>query len=267
MVLVVGGVLDAEPGRPRVRGDGPPPYTHSVWAWVSAPRTRGWSGAPNDHHRHRHVGPAYAGMVRCRIGMGIWPWWSAPRTRGWSLRRRNRRHSSSVGPAYAGMVRHTMTTTTYIRSRPRVRGDGPVETGQASPSAGSAPRTRGWSRIDHPHRARHMVGPAYAGMVHPGPRFAGCEPGRPRVRGDGPSSWLLSVRAARSAPRTRGWSCVVTGGHAAFDVGPAYAGMVRPRTPGDRCACRRPRVRGDGPELHALWAEDDASAPRTRGWS
>src|SRR5690606_19337861 len=87
----------------------------------------------------------------------------------------------------------------------------------------SAPRTRGWSRVDPPLDAVTEGGPAHAGMV---PWMSGFDLAvvrRPRARGDGPLSGGAFLFRARSAPRTRGWSFPCSRFPPGHWVGPAHA--------------------------------------------
>ena len=130
----------------------------------------------------------------------------------------------------------------------------------------SAPRTRGWSFALDLAAATGRVGPAHAGMVLTSSGSTSSSPGRPRARGDGPDSSAAKLVLVQSAPRTRGWSVVALPASVGPRVGPAHAGMVRPRRGHAEHHQRRPRARGDGPCQRVSAGKLMRSAPRTRGW-
>ncbi len=292
--------------RPRARGDGSHGGATPTHRKASAPRTRGWFPHPRRLRVRAGVGPAHAGMVLrltavvCRVtrrprarGDGsivfdrlVSSHWSAPRTRGWFWTRCSRSSTASVGPAHAGMVRRSALRHDPRCSRPRARGDGSTPGDVAEYVRTSAPRTRGWFRVDRALHGCHEVGPAHAGMVPlqlPAQRRG---PRRPRARGDGswassatrrnrPSAprtrgWFRLTRAGRlrvwSAPRTRGWFAGDQEEPRGSGVGPAHAGMVRRRRRARHDSKGRPRARGDGSASADLLITLGASAPRTRGW-
>ena len=203
----------------------------------------------------------------CCSSDSIRAWASAPHPQGWSVRGLPRIQRPEVGPAPAGMVRPRLFSSSPARCRPRTRGDGPLSEDGVQLLVLSAPHPRGWS-LDRPRpRARHLVGPAPAGMVRRLPRNRSRPGSRPRTRGDGPQGWPRVWPRRSSAPHPRGWTVQSAALLAAVGVGPAPAGMDRARTTPSRSPTSRPRTRGDGPSPRATLLRDRASAPHPRGWT
>src|SRR5437868_4086263 len=104
------------------------------------------------------------------------------------------------------MVPSSRLRSASVTHRPRARGDGPTTADSLKAALESAPRTRGWSYLSWAQDAGARIGPAHAGMVPGRGRTRRSPADRPRARGDGPALRLENDQAARSAPRTRGWS-------------------------------------------------------------
>ncbi len=192
---------------------------------------------------------------------------STPHPRGWSGTSVELMRPSHVDPAPAGMVRCTAPGIRATSCRPRPRGDGPPPpTGQADP-ASSTPHPRGWSANSPEAALRRCVDPAPAGMVR-GSRSRACPgPGRPRTRGDGPTSAVPGSLHATSTPHPRGWSRRSQLHPQTEEVDPAPAGMVRRRRRASSRSVRRPRTRGDGPTRRRSKRRRRSSTPHPRGWS
>ncbi|ESP95702.1 hypothetical protein B591_30913 (plasmid) [Streptomyces sp. GBA 94-10 4N24] len=90
---------------------------------------------------------------------------------------------------------------------------------------------------------------------------------RPRTRGDAPISGNVQSCPGWSAPHPRGCSAGLPRSCLAYTVGPAPAGMLRPRLSGACPHRRRPRTRGDAPWTHWRSAFRPRSAPHPRGCS
>jgi len=109
--------------------------------------------------------------------------------------------------------------------------------------------------------------PAHAGMDPTAAFAVVILPGLPRARGDGPATKLMAMGERPTAPRTRGWTLLLSSQEGcAYDC-PAHAGM-------DPASCQRlvicfrlPRARGDGPASRRRPAGPGWTAPRTRGWT
>jgi len=224
MVLLSSPPEEEGDRRPRTRGDGPFIATVIRGVLVSAPHARGWSPDVLITGPAYKVGPARAGMVppsssarsaaACRPRTrGDGPLSaptvthalvSAPHARGWSSASVRICRLMVVGPARAGMVPHFPTGTRAAVGRPRTRGDGPRRIRIFCGILSSAPHARGWSWRGMTLTALAEVGPARAGMVRRNVgRHAECR-GRPRTRGDDPSSSRRVSIATMSAPHARG---------------------------------------------------------------
>ena len=113
----------------------------------------------------------------------------------------------------------------------------------------------------------HMGFPAYAGMF----RFEGFPKiitvGFPRIRGDVPSSGLLSPSSRVFSPHTRGCFHVRTARIRTSGVFPAYAGMFLCSSPAKAPYYRFPRIRGDIPVNVPRQEQVAQFSPRARGCS
>ena len=124
----------ARSGRPRARGGGPGEAVIVYPEDVSSPRPRGWSLPDRWPPRSGQVVPAPAGVVPSR-STGACAW-------------------RSVVPAPAGVVPGRPRRAARRGCRPRARGGGPGPPTVATPTVGSSPRPRGWSRTAPPTAAR-----------------------------------------------------------------------------------------------------------------
>ncbi len=236
-------------------------------AVLSAPRTRGSSGARTTDECLALVGPAHAGVIlghehhrggprrrpRARGGHPMQRYTvrpcvgSAPRTRGSSVPCEHHCDLRDVGPAHAGVIPRPGPSRMPGARRPRARGGHPATRSRESSDEPSAPRTRGSSADAVEGGPRAPVGPAHAGVIRSWPAPEDAVPSRPRARGGHPAVVRWMAQFGMSAPRTRGSSGgqQAAGGPAA--VGPAHAGVIRRTT------------------TARSWRR--ASAPRTRGSS
>ena len=134
-----------------------------------------WAGYAVGSEDREPVRPATGGL-------------STPRPRGWSARDQLVVLADDVDPAPAGMVRSRGRPGPLGFGRPRARGDGPCQSETAENFAGSTPRPRGWSLSTIRGKAHLLVDPAPAGMVRVAYDCCTASSGRPRARGDGPST-------------------------------------------------------------------------------
>ncbi len=212
----------------------------------SAPHLRGWSSVLRVPAAPCVVGPAPAGMVRCRNlkkastssrprtcgdgpsagAIGARAGGSAPHLRGWSTCGASSPAAAGVGPAPAGMVRVACSRSGSATSRPRTCGDGPFGIGDQDGDMRSAPHLRGWSPHHRPRLRARRVGPAPAGMVRWPPPSTTTSGRRPRTCGDGPNSRKAAPAAPKSAPHLRGRPDHEDCGADRTGVGPAPTWVV-----------------------------------------
>ena len=91
-------------------------------------------------------------------------------------------------PAYAGMDPIGSVFPAIGAGLPRLRGDGPYGSADASGSVQAAPPTRGWTPPVTVRRSPGIGCPAYAGMDPTSVARASSVPWLPRLRGDGPAT-------------------------------------------------------------------------------
>ncbi len=254
---------------------------------TSAPRLRGCSDDRVDVGVPAVVGPAPAGVLprrttagRSRVRRpracggappadygGQVPRASAPRLRGCSSTPQLPLIYRPVGPAPAGVLRPGGGGGGVPGGRPRACGGAPGSIVTISPCTGSAPRLRGCShRIRRRHR-RQGVGPAPAGVLRPDEHHHRHPVGRPRACGGAPTLIRVAVDLLMSAPRLRGCSPGRPRPRPGDHVGPAPAGVLRPRTHLCECRLRRPRACGGAPAIWQHQIGQHLSAPRLRGCS
>ncbi len=217
--------------RPRPRGDLPHVYGVRTPAPESSPPARGSSGEPRQHDAPEDVVPARAGIFLDRAERGRGQG-SRPRPRGdlprvilpgtrWYTSSPPARGSSTVGatlltalqvvPARAGIFPASRDHCERGRGRPRPRGDLPSGIGSSHSTSRSSPHARGSFTMAEPSRAepirrRSPVVPARA-RIFPTTRTPSSTPrGRPRTRGDLPTSQPWAPHSFRSSPHTRGSS-------------------------------------------------------------
>ena len=190
---------------------------------------------------------------------------SPPRTRGSTQLAALFAERRSVSPAHAGIDPAAVPRCRATAGLPRARGDRPRPTNRPTCIGKSPPRTRGSTRHSELRQHPAIVSPAHAGIDR-GPGAA--EPPHPllpRARGDRPLSEAEARAQARSPPRTRGSTHVVSPIEARHVVSPAHAGIDRWLGRRRHDPPRLPRARGDRPiEAKAQQAERQ-SPPRTRG--
>ena len=252
-----------------------------------APRTRGWTGAPDPGAGAEGESPAHAGMDRSGSrpradppreprarGDGPYAggWHSrslvrAPRTRGWTVADDLPRGVGHESPAHAGMDPGLCPFSHAMSREPRARGDGPDASVAWVEDATRAPRTRGWTGCFFGGGGHPVESPAHAGMDRTCPALPRTNSREPRARGDGPNRPRPDVPWPVRAPRTRGWTFRCGPAHASLPESPAHAGMDR--RPGCNGAGpgREPRARGDGPITRLETRQWKRRAPRTRGWT
>ncbi len=256
--------------RPRTRGDAPNPAREIISAYASAPHPRGCSGRGGGAARVVGVGPAPAGMLRGKGGILPEPL-SRPRTRGDAPGRgrvgRRPTGAGSVGPAPAGMLRSRAPPVLAAAGRPRTRGDAPAVTSAVGLGRMSAPHPRGCSAPAFSAISPADVGPAPAGMLPVLGGWGPCHRGRPRTRGDAPTSYACHSGDHMSAPHPRGCSLTRSRRRVAPPVGPAPAGMLPGIPRSGSVIARRPRTRGDAPGRVSHDHEERPSAPHPRGCS
>ncbi len=212
--------------RPRPRGDGPGARKGEARGELSPPPTRGWTLSFELYRIRLGVAPAHAGMDRTARtppsaaasrprprGDGPYASWrdyraeaSPPPTRGWTWAGSAAPPGSWVAPAHAGMDPGRARRAMAPRRRPRPRGDGPTMADTTTAPAWSPPPTRGWTRCAARQLRPRVVAPAHAGMDLGIGRLAPLVGGRPRPRGDGPSSRTRHHPRRASPPPTRGWT-------------------------------------------------------------
>ncbi len=191
---------------------------------------------------------------------------SAPRQRGWFGRGQAVRGPEAVGPAPAGVVRHGPGRRACGPRRPRASGGGSGCGCHRTLVPESAPRQRGWFRIEDRSTRLTPVGPAPAGVVPRRRARPLRRPSRPRASGGGSFLADQPLPSSRSAPRQRGWFRYWGSQKPMEQVGPAPAGVVRTRSSRARCASCRPRASGGGSPRSSPCGSSVRSAPRQRGW-
>ena len=236
--------------RPRARGGGPASGCPPTPAAGSSPRSRGWSVPRRDHGRPARVVPALAGVVprdtpstRIEAGRprarGGGPAFaistsencrSSPRSRGWSRPGAVVPAITQVVPPQQGVEPDCKGQPRTSTGRPRARGGGPGLSGAAQTRLMSSPRSRGWSRDRLRQREPVAVVPALAGVVRGSAAALTTCGRRPRARGGGPLLISRSMSAARSSPRSRGWSPADMPPGGIARVVPALAGVVPRRS-------------------------------------
>ena len=194
---------------PRPRGDGPTPFTFSIWRTWCSPPTRGWTEPDTRRLGRRCVFPAHAGMDRvqrsftnpCKRvprprgdgpgqkgGAGTttlcspptrgWTvvivsddlvYGCSPPTRGWTGGSGRRGRIRFVFPAHAGMDRHYTMDRDLTLCVPRPRGDGPLVEATQRANEACSPPTRGWTVCQSPLNQTNSVFPAHAGMDRESP--------------------------------------------------------------------------------------------------
>ncbi len=239
------------PGRPRTRGDAPVSDINSRRARLSAPHPRGCSGAGGAAVAGGGVGPAPAGMLLFNY-LRRAPHDRRPRTRGDAPAFRTSRMTSTksaphprgcsrviatprqvllVGPAPAGMLPSWTPAAPAGPSRPRTRGDAPLQRAGVRVYQASAPDPRGCSPPSRCPEINPRVGPAPAGMLRAATVAPAACVRRPRTRGDAPLTVRQATAPGESAPHPRGCSFVTCRFRTPDEVGPAPAGMLRAARP------------------------------------
>ena len=166
-----GAVLEFErQGFPRIRGDVPFWSHWRMRTWTFSPHTRGCSVSSGWKVPTQAVFPAYAGMFRAGVFVGldsvgfprirgdvpIWTtkskrfWRFSPHTRGCSGRRHRKGFSGVVFPAYAGMFLKEAVAAAYVPRFPRIRGDVPGAPIWHPGRLRFSPHTRGCSPTRRP---------------------------------------------------------------------------------------------------------------------
>ena len=156
----------------------------------------------------------------------------------------------------------------YTRGRPhhpRIRGEHTGVCDRSDVSAGSSPHTRGahWTRWGIRVGARII--PAYAGST------PGCATGptsrrdHPRIRGEHPASYDLSLGDEGSSPHTRGALLSKAPGVSVEGIIPAYAGSTSGASRLGRPVRDHPRIRGEHVEAYWYTSPTPGSSPHTRG--
>ncbi len=233
-------------GEPHARGDGPSVFEGEDLTLERAPRTWGWTGA---------VLAAIHIILR------------APRTWGWTGIFDTTAPRTRESPTHVGMDRRPDTLIMYLPREPHARGDGPIHRNGKGRERTRAPRTWGWTGVNHPVEPASIESPTHVGMDRC--RRAGCARpgGEPHARGDGPTSTTLGISRNSRAPRTWGW----TDTHRIHLVGvcesPTHVGMDRSSPLTVPRWFREPHARGDGPPLICDTTALDTRAPRTWGWT
>jgi len=274
-------------GLPRARGDGPSAKTILDTMTKTAPRTRGWTLIEIPAKRRSADCPAHAGMdpasfarsvrsARLPRARGDGPLprpvrsrghRTAPRTRGWTPAHDGQARIRPDCPAHAGMDPTAMWLRAASGRLPRARGDGPWKTRRTFPSAATAPRTRGWTPLEHVGKPVDLDCPAHAGMDPSSASKRRRSHRLPRARGDGPWTTINTTIKAWTAPRTRGWTRRGRRDDSERGDCPAHAGMDLGIRDGGCAADRLPRARGDGPNARLSEDMSRRTAPRTRGWT
>ncbi|SER89658.1 hypothetical protein SAMN05421870_105177 [Streptomyces qinglanensis] len=234
-------------GRPRARGDVPPPLAGRRTPSTSTPRPRGCSRDFPQLTPTYHVDPAPAGMfprlpprsahrpgrprargdVPHRLCGPMMLALSTPRPRGCSVAAVSGEGALRVDPAPAGMFPATGCCGASCRRRPRARGDVPWARVMPALCSVSTPRPRGCSRLVGVVPDLFPVDPAPAGMFRPTSPSTPAPPRRPRARGDAPSECGSRLRQCASTPRPRGCSVLSGPVRVPVVVDPAPAGMLR----------------------------------------
>ncbi len=230
-----------------MRGDGPSNSVAAIWRGMCSPHARGWTADGPAGALERDVFPACAGMDRrdhwtctCRRsvprmrGDGPAPWHPcgralpcSPHARGWTGIRAGDLGVDRVFPACAGMDRRIQAMISASIRVPRMRGDGPSNERGYRDDHSCSPHARGWTVEPELQRARNGVFPACAGMdrrSRPCTMLGCCVP---RMRGDGPTSDLVSQGARLCSPHARGWTVDAAWENLRETVFPACAGMDR----------------------------------------
>ena len=130
-----------------------------------------------------------------------------------------------------------------------------------------SPHAWGWSVHNQILRVRGQVFPTCVGMVRPLLcRLSGscCFP---HMRGDGPESGTLTIRAGAFSPHAWGWSEIRDELAGKNDVFPTCVGMVRLSCTPLRIERRFPHMRGDGPRLELVLFRVRVFSPHAWGWS
>ena len=188
-----------------------------------------------------------------------------PHTRGSTCGPVEPNHRASVSPAYAGIDPRPGRRARGSGGFPRIRGDRPDAGMTMATKKPFPPHTRGSTRSPTSRRSSPEVSPAYAGID----RDHGASPwsrvGFPRIRGDRPGPWCITMVPRRFPPHTRGSTPRWGASRSRNSVSPAYAGIDLRRAFDLGRLRGFPRIRGDRPYLPLSVEFHDAFPPHTRG--